>query len=577
MQPNSPAGAPDMRNLLLAIAIATAIMVGWQYFYEAPRLKAAQAVASQLAAANAPKSQPVNAEIATAAKTEAPAPTIAIKTDRLHGSISLRGARFDDLTLAHYRETQATDAPEVKLLAKQTSEQPYFIETGMLPADPSVRVPDSNTIWQANHATLTATQPVILTWENGAGLKFEKKIAIDDAYLFTISTTVINHGAAPVTLYPYGLISRHSGTAHATAHFLNKYLIREDGPIAVINHVLQDDTTYGVLKEEGAQKFESGDGWVGFADKFWLAALIPTAGEKFDTSFAHVGDTNSNIYQADLRGQPISIPAGGSAQQEMKLFAGAKEVNLLDAYGAQYSIPLFDRSVNFGSLYFLTKPIFHVLSYFNSLIGNFGVAIILLTFCIKLLLFPLAHKSMTAMAHMKRLTPHMKDLRERHADDKMTLNKEMMALYKREKVNPAAGCLPLLLQIPVFLSLYRVLSVTIEMRQAPFFGWIHDLSMADPSNIFTLFGLLNWMPPSALHLGVLPILMCATMVIQQRFNPKPADEVQAMMMKYMPFVFLVIFAKLPAGLVIYSVVNNILTIIQQLTINAHLKRKGLHH
>ena len=577
MHPNSPAGAPDMRNLLLTIVMATGIMLGWQYFYEAPRLKAAQAAAA-IAAANAPKTTLAKANVkAAAAKIEeVAAPTIAIKTDRLHGSISLRGARFDDLTLAKYRESLDKDAPEVKLLAKQTAEQPYFVETGMLPSDPSVRVPDSSTIWHADHTTLTTDQPIILSWDNGAGLKFEKKIAIDDAYMFTITTTVINNAAAPVTFYPYGLISRHSGVAHTTAHFLSKYLIREDGPIAVINHVLQDDTTYGVLKSEGPQKFDAGDGWVGFADKFWLAAIIPPAGEKFDTSFAHVGDAESNIYQADIRGQAITIPAGETSHHEMKLFAGAKEVNLLDAYGAKFTIPLFDRAVNFGSLYFLTKPIFHVLSYFNSLIGNFGVAIILLTFCIKLLLFPLAHKSMTAMSHMKRLTPHMKDLRERHADDKMTLNKEIMELYKREKVNPAAGCLPLLLQIPVFLSLYRVLSVTIEMRQAPFFGWIHDLSIADSSNIFTLFGLIDWAPPGILHLGVLPILMCATMVIQQRFNPKPADEAQAMMMKYMPYFFLVIFAKLPAGLVIYSVVNNMLTIIQQLTINAHLKKKGLH-
>jgi YidC/Oxa1 family membrane protein insertase len=576
MHPNSPAGAPDMRNLLLAIVLATAIMIGWQYFYEAPRQKAAQAAAA-IAQANAPKAQSPKAEVKIAAAIEeVPAPTIAIKTDRLHGSISLRGARFDDLTLAQYRESLDDNALEVKLLAKQTAERPYFIETGMLPADSSVRVPDSSTIWRADKTTLTSAQPVTLTWDNGAGLKFEKKITVDDAYLFTITTTVINNATAPVTLYPYGLISRHSGDALETSDFLSDLLIHPDGPIAVINDILQDSATYGALHADGAQKFEAGTGWIGFTDKFWLTALIPTNGEKFDASFAHVGASDSKLYQSDLRGQPLVVPAQERVTHAVKLFAGAKEVNLLDAYAAQHSIPLLDRAVNFGSLYFLAKPIFQLLSYFNSLIGNFGVAIILLTCVIKLLLFPLAHKSMTAMSHMKRLTPHMQELRERHTDDKMKLNQEIMALYKREKVNPAAGCLPLLLQIPVFLALFRVLSVTIEMRQAPFFGWIHDLSIADPSNIFTLFGLIDWAPPGILHLGVWPILMCATMVVQQHFNPKPADEVQAMMMKYMPYFFLIIFAKLPAGLVIYSVVNNILTIIQQLVINMNLKKKGLH-
>ena len=570
MNPNPP----DTRNLILAIVLATAIMIGWQYFYEAPR-QAAQKAVQAVAAASAPMAK---AEEKPAIQTiqggEAPSPTIAIRTDRLHGSISLRGARFDDLTLAQYRESTDKNSPEVKLLSASTSEQPYFMETGMLPADAAVAVPNAKTIWKADRDTLTATQPVTLRWENGAGLIFEKKIAVDDAYMFTVTTTVVNHAAAPVTLYPYGLTSRASADTHQSSG-LQRMLIREDGPIAVVNKVLQDDVTYGNLHSDGSQKLDQGDGWIGFGDKFWLAALIPAAGEKFDATFTHVGDAQSKLYQADLRGQPLVIPAQAEASTSMHLFAGAKEVTLLDTYSASYQIPLFDRAVNFGSLYFLTKPIFQLLSYFYVLLGNFGLAILLLTVLIKLLLFPLAHKSMTAMSHMKKLTPKMQELRELHGHDKMKMHQETAALYKREKVNPMAGCLPLLLQIPVFLALYRVLSVTIEMRQAPFFGWIRDLSVADPTNLFNLFGVIPWTPPTMLHLGVLPMVMCLTMVVQQRFNPKPADEVQAMMMKYMPFFFLIIFAKLPAGLVIYSAWNNILTIAQQLTINVHLKKKGL--
>jgi YidC/Oxa1 family membrane protein insertase len=282
-----------------------------------------------------------------------------------------------------------------------------------------------------------------------------------------------------------------------------------------------------------------------------------------------------HAYQVDMRGQALDVPVGETVSTSTKLFAGAKVVSQLDAYRTQFNIPLFDRAVDFGSLYFLTRPIFSLLSFFHSLVGNFGIAILLLTFVIKLMLFPLASKSMTSMSRMKLLTPKMTELRERYKDDKMRLNQEIMALYKREKVNPVSGCLPILLQIPIFIALYRVLFVTIEMRHAPFYGWVTDLSAVDPSNIFTLFGLLPWNTPSFLHLGVLPLLMCATMVIQQRLNPKPADPIQAAMMNYMPYIFLFMFASFPAGLVLYWVVNNTLSIFQQLYINARLEKKGL--
>lgn len=581
MNPNSPARATDTRNLILAIVLATIIMVGWQHYYEAPRQKAlreAQALTATTTTASTPTVDPAQPPQPNVEKIHeelsVQAPTIAVKTDRLHGSISLRGARFDNLTLAKYRESVESDAPEVKLLAPVGSKQAYFVETGMLPLDPSVKTPNAATIWTADRDTLTDHHPVTLRWDNGEGLTFEKKITIDDGYMFTVTTTVINRSAAPVTLYPFGLISRIDGNT-SSSHFLTELLIREDGPIAVNNKILKDDITYGTLREDGPQKLDAGDGWIGFGDPFWLTALIPASGASFDATFTHVGGKDSKIYQADLREQPITVPTNGKAQHEMHLFAGAKEVSLLDAYSITNQIPLFDRAVNFGSLYFLTKPMFQLLSYFNNLLGNFGLAILLLTVIIKVFLFPLANKSMIAMGQMKKLTPKMQELREVHGHDKMKLHQEIAALYKREKVNPMSGCLPILIQIPIFFALYRVLSVTIEMRQAPFYGWIQDLSVADPSNIFTAFGLIAWSPPHFMHLGVLPILMCISMVIQQRFNPKPADEIQAMMINYMPYMFLIIFATLPAGLVIYSVWNNILTIFQQMYINRQLDKKGL--
>lgn len=567
---NRPAGSPEMKNLVLALVLATATMVGWQYFYERPRmekmppaaqampLKTAPAVAHEEIAAKEPKA------------TKA-APTIEVRSDRLHGSISLRGARFDNLTLAQYRETIKKKSPEVTLLSPMGSELPYFLETGLL-ADKGVKAPGANTLWTADRTVLTEKEPVTLSWSNGQGLTFEKKIALDDAYMFTITTTVKNSGGEAVTLYPYGLISRAYDDNKKHVYFMH------EGPLGVANNVL-NDVSYKELREDGDKKFEQSTGWIGMTDKYWLTAIIPSPDAAFDTRYSHQPkDGAHDHYQVDMRGAALEVPANGEATSSVHVFAGAKEVKLLDAYRLQYSIPLFDRAVDFGSLYFLTKPIFHVLSYFHSLVGNFGIAILMLTLCIKTLLFPLASKSMTAMAQMKQLTPKMQELRERHGHDKMKMNQEMMALYKRESVNPMSGCLPLLLQIPVFFALYRVLYTTLEMRHAPFFGWIKDLSSPDPTSIINLFGLLPFDVsnlPNFLHIGIWPIIMCVTMILQQRLNPKPADEVQAAVMQYMPFIFLFMFAGFPAGLVIYWAWNNTLTILQQLYINSRLKKKGL--
>ncbi len=567
--PNS--GTPDHKNLLIALAFATLIMIGWEHYYVAPRTKiyeaqqaeqqkAADAVKAALAGTAAPEN--TKADL-TATAT---APRIRIDSPALHGSLSTVGGRFDDLTLAEYHETLDPASPEVKLLNRASEKDAYFIELGMLSPTDGMKLPGADTRWQTADKALTPEHPVTLTWSNGSGLTFTRTIALDNHYMFTITSVVKNSGAVPVTLYPYSLISRNY--ADTTKHFMH------EGPLGVAGGVFED-YTYKKLRDENTIKPQGKSNWVGITDKYWLTALIPDKGENFDAEYKHFTRNDGDAYQADLRGDALNVAVGQTATVTTHLFAGAKIVDLLDNYRNQYTIPLFDRAVDFGSLYFIMRPIFGLLDYFHSKVGNFGVAILLLTLCIKICLFPLANKSVTSMSRMKLLQPKMEELKKRHAEDKMKLNQEIMALYKREKVNPVSGCLPILLQIPIFLALYRVLSATIEMRHAPFYGWIHDLSAIDPTNVFTLFGLIPWVPPHYLHLGILPLIMCGTMIIQQRLNPKPADPVQAAMMSYMPFVFLFMFAGFPAGLVIYWICNNTLSILQQLFINSQLRKKGL--
>lgn len=563
---HTSAGGPDIKNLLLALVFATTIMFCWQYFYERPRQLGHAAEQARLAEEQKSHTPAPAAPKETLDKELATTPRIKINTPRLHGSLPLTGARIDDLTLASYREELKKKSGEVRLLEPSHQDNAYFAEVGVLGAD-GVNVPNSKTVWKADGQELTPETPVTLSWNNGQGLRFEKKISIDKDYLFTVTTTVTNTGASDRVVYPYALVNRRYLDDKKHVMFMH------EGPLGVINNVL-NDITYKDLREEGAQKF-SGNGWIGVTDKYWLTAIIPDQSLQFDANFKHVKKEAYDAYQTDLRGEALSVPAGGSESFTMRVFAGAKEVKLLDKYRMEYNIPLFDRAVDFGSLYMLTKPMFLLVSYFHSLVGNFGLAIMMLVVCIKIVLFPLANKSYTAMSQMKLLMPQMTEIKERYADDKMKMNQAVMELYKKEKVNPMSGCLPILIQIPVFFALYRMLYVTIEMRHAPFFGWIHDLSAPDPTSMFNLFGLIPWDPPGFLMIGAWPIIMCITMVIQQRLNPKPADPVQAAVIGYMPYIFLFLFASFPAGLVIYWAWNNLLSILQQLLINKKLKKKGL--
>ncbi len=486
-----------------------------------------------------------------------------IETPSLHGSIDLSGARFDDLTLATYHETVGPKSPEVELLSPTGTQEPYLAELGWVAASPDIKVPGPQTRWTASGGPLTPTNPVTLTWDNGQGLVFTRTISVDPNYMFTVRDAVRNTGDAPVKLTPYGLVSR-TGTPHVAG-----YYILFEGMLGYLDGSLQE-VKYSSLSPEKPLDFPSNGGWLGFTDKYWLTALIPPQSEAIKARFTHTVDGGVDRYQTDYLGPEVTIAPNGTGETSARFFAGAKEVNLLDAYQAT-GIPLFDHAIDFGWFYFLTKPIFLVLQFFDRVLGNFGLAILLLTLCVKLLFFPLANKSYNAMSKMKLLQPEIQKLRERFPDDKARQQQEMMALYKRVGANPLAGCLPIVIQIPVFFSLYKVLFVTIEMRHAPFFGWIRDLSAPDPTSFANLFGLLPFAPPHILMIGAWPLIMGLTMFLQQKLNPQPVDPVQARMFMLLPIVFTYMLAAFPAGLVIYWAWNNLLSIAQQWTI---MRRAG---
>ena len=504
---------------------------------------------------------------------------VTIDSPRLAGSISLTGARVDDLVLTGYRETVDKGSPNIVLLSPSGTEHAYYANFGWL-AGQGIAVPGPETVWQADGDTLAPDHPVTLSWDNGQGLVFSQAFAIDQDFLLTVDQKVENGGDQSVELFPFGAISR-TGTPKTLG-----YYILHEGLIGVLGGTLKE-SKYSSVKDDGAESFQSTGGWLGITDKYWLVALVPDQGTAIDARFAHTLHEQTDIYQADYRAAAATLAPGASIQSENRLFAGAKEVRVLSRYGDTLGVPLFDRAVDFGWFWFLTKPIFYMLDYIFAVIGNFGVSILVLTVIIKGVLFPLANKSYRAMNRMKLLTPEMTKLRERFKDDKARLNQEMMALYKREKVNPAAGCLPILVQIPIFFALYKVLFVTIEMRHAPFFGWIHDLSAPDPTSILNLFGLLPYTvsgmldslpqiahgPLQILGIGVWPIVMGITMWLQQKLNPAPPDPVQARIMMMLPIVFTFMLGHFAAGLVIYWAWNNTLSITQQRLIMWRMKRK----
>jgi YidC/Oxa1 family membrane protein insertase len=579
----------DQKRLLTAIVISIAILLGYQliarrYLPQPPEpVKQVQHGPTARNATPAEGGPGAGAPAASVATVPVPknVPRLRIDAPSVRGSVSLVGARIDDVVLNDYRQTDAPNSPDVQLLQPLGGPHPYFVQYGWsAPPGENVKVPGDDTLWTASAPALEVGHPVTLSWDNGQGLTFRLILGIDEHYMFSVRQEVANATGHPVKLYPWSRV-RRDYTPETSG-----YYILFEGLLGVTDDRLQE---YTYSKTKDATKHKEDDvafdqtttgGWAGITDKYWLTAIVPDQQVAETVRFRYIPGGEGH-YQVDTVPQePQTIPPGGQATVQTHLFSGAKVVRLLDAYESQYRIPYFDKAVDFGWFYFLTKPIFYCLDFLNGLLGNFGLAIMVFTVFVKALFFPLANYSYRSMSKMRLLAPKISSLRERLKDDPQKMQQEMMALYKAEKVNPASGCLPMVVQIPVFFSLYKVIFVTIEMRQAPFFGWIHDLSQVDPTNIFTLFGLIPWDPTvisPLLHIGAWPLIMGLTMWGQQKLNPPPPDPTQAKLFQFMPVIFTFMLARFPAGLVIYWTWNNLLSILQQWLImrRTRLTRPGL--
>ena len=581
----------DNKNLILATVLSFAVIIGWTFFF-APEDVAPEQTLTTTEQAAVPAAVADTATTAAAPAAEAPsttAPRIAIDTPALEGSISLLGGRLDDLNLKAYKETLAEDSADVRLLSPVGAPasdlyKPYYAVYGWLPAgglDPAL-VPGANTLWTADGTnTLTPDAPVKLTWDNGAGLIFHREIAVDDQFLFTVTQSVENKTGATVRLAPYGIVARHGRPNGNSFYVLHEGAVRmADGTLEEVTY--KDITKLDKVEREGQAEVidVASNGWVGITDKYWMTTIAPMPGQGFQSVVKYTA--SADIYQTEARLPVQDVAAGTTASVSTMLFSGAKEWETIKNYEADKGIEGFIDSIDWGIFFFFTKPMFWLLHMLHGLIGNMGLAIIALTFVIKLAVFPLARKSYISMARMKELQPEMEAIKAKLGDDKAKLQQEMIGLYKTNKVNPASGCLPMFLQIPIFFSLYKVIFVTIELRHAPFFGWIKDLSAPDPSSILNLFGLLPYATPEPgsmffiLSLGVLPILLGISMWFQQKLNPAPADPTQQAIFAWMPWVFMFMLGSFASGLVLYWITNNTITFIQQYTImSMHHKRPDI--
>jgi YidC/Oxa1 family membrane protein insertase len=558
----------EFRNIVVALLLSTVVIVSWELFYARPKQQ--KQIAAEIAKTEpigqADGEMPMMFEDRYEVIRATHPVRIPIISTKLYGSLSLQGVRFDDLTLKNYRESADPTSKEVALLSPDAAPDAYFAHFGWLTSNRGVKLPDSKSMWLANKPILKPNDPLTLTWNNGEGLEFSMRITLDDNYMFEVTQRIKNNSVRDIIVAAYGIIDR----AYTPAH--QSFAILHEGPIGVFNELLVEETYQKIEQAEKKEFKHNNHGWIGITDKYWLTSLIPDQRFPFDANISYYVLRNQPTYQVDYVGHTFSLPINQELELVHHLFAGAKEISVLDAYEKNLQIPLFDRAVDFGWLYFLTKPMFLALKLFNAVMGNFGVAIILFTCAIKMLFYPLAKKSYMSMFRMRQIQPEISRLKEKFGDDKMRFNQELVALYRREKVNPLSGCLPVVIQIPVFFALYKVLFVTIEMRHAQFFGWIHDLSAPDPTSVFNLFGLLPWDPPAILNIGVWPLLMGITMYAQQRLNPEPTDPIQAKMMRLMPVIFVVMFYSFPAGLIIYWTVNNVITMAQQMYINRIMQR-----
>jgi YidC/Oxa1 family membrane protein insertase len=564
------------RNLILAILLSGAVLFGWQYFVAAPQLKADQQKQHELAQEKGTEAKPgslafktaqISAIVSRNAALKASGGRIVIATPTVDGSLSLKGARFDDLQLRRYHETINPKSPEIVLLSPRSTAFPYYAVYGWVgaPGD-NVKLPDDETEWrQTGGRVLSPDHPVILTWDNGEGLVFTRTIAVDNQYMFTVSDSVANKSGKAHTLYPYAYVAR-DGVPTEKQH----YWALHEGFVGVADNSLKDAKYDDFKKDEPPQNFQSTGGWLGITDKYWMAAVVPPQNTAFDGNFRATPYRDTKAYQADYRLGALTVQPGKTVAVSQRLFAGAKVVSVIQDYEKNLGIAKFDYAIDWGWFSFFTRPMFWILDKSYTFLGNFGLAILLLTVIIRAALFPLANAGFKQMTRMKKLQPEMDRLKTHHGDDKVALQQATMALYQREKVNPVSGCLPMLIQIPIMFSLYKVFLVTIEMYHAPFYGWIHDLSAPDPTTWINLFGLLPFDPnailPSFLtflSIGIWPILLGVTQWVQTKMNPAPADPVQAQMFSYMPILFTFMFASLPSGLVIYYAWSNFLTLLQQ--------------
>ena len=551
----------ENRNVIIAVILSTAILIGWSMYFENPdeaQRKRLELQGKTETQTNIQK--PETPQTAKANPTKGISRSDALKeTDRvfiensnLSGSISLRGALIDDIILKNYRETLDKSSKPIVVLSPKKSEDGYFVESGWATTKSDVKVPDNNSVWQIREGKkLTPASPVTLEWNNREGVVFSKKIEVDDKYLFKITETIRNEKSKTIELFHYSQITKN--TKPNTENF---YILHE-GLIGVVDKNLKEETYSTIEKEK--KTYTGKSGWFGITDKYWMSAIIPESGKSFKGEYSFANSYKANF----IISEPTIANPQKSTSNTLKIFIGAKEVYPIDNYTDKEKIDRFDLSIDWGWFYFITKPLFFVIDYIFKIVGNFGVAIIILTLLVRILFFPLNNYSFKSMAKMKVLQPETLRIKELYKDDVKRTQQEMMALYKREKVNPLSGCLPILVQIPIFFAVYKMLFVTLEMRHAPFFGWIKDLSAADPTTIFNLFGLIPWNPPSFLMIGVWPILMGITMYFQMKLNPTPPDPIQAKIFAFFPLIMTVMLATFPSGLVVYWTVSNVLTMAQQ--------------
>ena len=552
----------NQKNLFLAIIISMAIIFGFQLLVPQPER------APVTEDNNAQESVSLDIQSTSSAllldREQVLEETLRVTFDnsKIKGSINLEGGIIDDLVLEEYRETLDPTSDFITYLNPLGSQDAYYLDTGWVSPDSTIELPNNKSVWKADKSSIGINDPVKLTWQNSQNIIFEKIITLDEHYLFSVDQRVINNSGKSFDLYPFGL-SKRQGLPE-----MQNFFILHEGPLSVTDGVLEE-YDYDDLKDQKKIKLNSVGGWIGMTDKYWQTAIISDQNEPVQQTYSYSFAENTDNFQTDLVGAKIVIGDGDNVSHNLKLFAGPKIVQVIEQYMDEYGVQEFDRSVDFGWFYFLTKPIFHVLEFIFGYVGNFGWSIVIFTLLMRICFFPLAQASFKSMAKMKKLGPELQRLKEQYGDDRAGMQKEMMALYKREKANPIAGCLPILLQIPVFFSLYKVLFVTIEMRHAPFIGWIHDLSAPDPLGLLTLFGFVDWNVPGIFQLfniGIWPILMGISMFLQQKLNPAPVDKMQAKIFMFLPIVFTFVLGGFAAGLVIYWTTNNVLSMAQQYVI-----------